>query len=132
MKKVKVILHDTAAFIVGLTAAMLLFVLLYSIGLTALGIDPACAEETTNYPVAAVMVNADSYLNIRQTPGGKLTGSTLECHADVVILAEDSGWALVIRPENVGSSNMNGNPLGWVSMDYLKPYRTFVAKENGK
>lgn len=128
-KRVRYWLEQVAAGALLLVIGLGLFVLLYAIGLTALGIDPSCAEELHRYPVARVEVNAGSCLNVRKTPGGERCAVQLNCMEDVVILATDDGWALVIRPEHVGSQDMNGTPLGWASMEYLRVYREHIEIE---
>ena len=122
-------LEQVAAGALLLVIGLGLFVLAYSIGLTALGIDPACAEELHRYPVARVEVNAGSHMNVRKTPGGERREVQLNSMEDVVILAIDDGWALVIRPQHVGSKDMNGAPLGWASMEYLRVYREHLVIE---
>lgn len=88
----------------------------------------ASAEEIIHLPVATVAVEADSHLNIRKTPGGELTVHRLYAWEDVVILAQDGDWALVIRPEHVECTDLNGTPLGWAHMDYLLVYRQYIKK----
>ena len=117
-------------------AEVLLFVLdgflIFLLGLGIyMGLTPPAQAEVITYPVAYVDVNAGSSLNVRKAPGGDLTGIRLYCREDVVILAEVDGWALVIRPQNVGKTAMDGQPLGWASMDYLRCYRKHlsIAKE---
>lgn len=87
----------------------------------------AHAQEMYQYPVAYVSVNADSHLNVRATPDGELLAVTLNPLEDVVILAERDGWALVIRAKHVGNTDMNGKPLGWCSMEFLRTYRWWLS-----
>lgn len=123
--KVKYLLREAATVVVGVAAGVLLFVLVYSIALTVLRIDPAYAEEMSRYPVAYVDVNAESWLNVRSEPEGrKLFG--LPCHKDVVILAEEAGWALVTSAERM---QRGLTPYGWVCADYLQVYREHIQKE---
>lgn len=126
MKKLRRVLLAVTEGILLFTIGVLLFVLLYSVGLVAFDIDPACAE-VQHWPLAYVDVNADSYLNVRKTPAGELCTIRLASMAEVVVLETDGCWALVIRPEHLGSSDMNGQPLGWVSMDYLRIYRDHMT-----
>lgn len=126
MKKLRKGLMTAAEGVLWVTIFFLLFVLLYSIGLVALGIDPACAE-VEHWPLAYVDVNADSYLNVRKTPAGELRTVRLESLAEVLVLDVEDGWALVIRPEHLGRGDMNGTPLGWVSMEYLRIYRDYMV-----
>lgn len=126
MKKLRKGLMTAVEGVLWVTIFFLLFVLLYSIGLVALGIDPACAE-VEHWPLAYVDVNADSYLNVRKTPAGELRTVRLESLAEVLVLDVEGGWALVIRPEHLGRGDMNGTPLGWVSMDYLNIYRDYMV-----
>lgn len=93
--------------------------------LTAILMTVARAEADI-YPIAYVDVNAGSTLNVRKAPGGDLTHIRLNCREDVVILDQVDGWALVIRPKCFGKTTMDGQPLGWASMDYLVPYRQFI------
>lgn len=126
MKKLRKVLLAVTEGILLFTIGVLLFVLLYSAGLVAFDIDPACAE-VQHWPLAYVDVNADSYLNVRKTPAGELCTIRLESMAEVVVLETDGSWALVIRPEHLGRADMNGQPLGWVSMDYLRIYRDHMT-----
>lgn len=126
MKKLRKVLLAVTEGILLFTIGVLLFVLLYSAGLVAFDIDPACAE-VQHWPLAYVDVNADSYLNVRKTPAGELRTIRLESMAEVVLLETDGSWALVIRPEHLGRADMNGQPLGWVSMDYLRVYRDHMT-----
>lgn len=80
------------------------------------------AKAEASYPVAIVEVNADSYLSVRKTPAGDLTPIRLLPHEEVVLLETIEDWALVIRAQDYGKTDMNGAPLGWVSMDYLIIY----------
>lgn len=126
MKNLRRVLLAVTEGILLFTIGVLLFVLLYSVGLVAFDIDPACAE-VQHWPLAYVDVNADSYLNVRKTPAGELCTIRLESMAEVVLLETDGSWALVIRPEHLGRADMNGQPLGWVSMDYLRVYRDHMT-----
>lgn len=126
MKKLRRELLAVTEGILLFTIGVLMFVLLYSAGLVAFDIDPACAE-VKHWPLAYVDVNADSYLNVRKTPAGELCTIRLESMAEVVLLETDGSWALVIRPEHLGRADMNGQPLGWVSMDYLRVYRDHMT-----
>ena len=126
MKKLRKGLMTAVEGVLWVTIFFLLFVLLYSIGLVALGIDPACAE-VEHWPLAYVDVNADSYLNVRKTPAGELRTVRLESLAEVLVLDVKDGWALVIRPEHLGNGDMNGTPLGWVCMEYLRIYRDYMV-----
>lgn len=81
------------------------------------------ASEATILPVAYVDVQADSWLNVRFTPGGTLTGYGLMPLTDVVILAEIEGWALVTTSERIAGEQ---DPLGWCSTDYLVKYREYI------
>lgn len=126
MKKLRRVLLAATEGILLFTIGVLLFVLLYSAGLVAFDIDPACAE-VQHWPLAYVDVNADSYLNVRKTPAGELRTVRLESLAEVLVLDVEDGWALVIRPEHLGNSDMNGTPLGWVSMDYLQIYMDYMV-----
>ena len=124
--KVKRLLREMVTVVVGVAVGVLLFVLIYSVMLTIYGIDPACAE-VEHWPLAYVDVNADSYLNVRKTPAGELRTVRLESLAEVLVLDVEDGWALVIRPEHLGNRDMNGTPLGWVSMDYLQIYMDYMV-----
>jgi hypothetical protein len=126
MKKLRKGLMTAVEGVLWVTIFFLLFVLIYSIGLVALGIDPACAE-VEHWPLAYVDVNADSYLNVRKTPAGELRTVRLESLAEVLVLDVEGGWALVIRPEHLGNGDMNGTPLGWVCMEYLRIYRDYMV-----
>lgn len=126
MKKLRKGLMTAVEGVLWVTIFFLLFVLLYSIGLVALGIDPACAE-VEHWPLAYVDVNADSYLNVRKTQAGELRTVRLESLAEVLVLDVKDGWALVIRPEHLGNGDMNGTPLGWVCMEYLRIYRDYMV-----
>lgn len=127
MKRLRILLREAATVVVGVAVSVLLFVLVYSISLTVLGIDASCAEELARYPVAYVDVKADSFLNVRDEPNGdKLYG--LPCRADVVILTEEAGWALVTSEERLAEGN---NPHGWVCMDYLHKYREYLSINRG-
>lgn len=126
MKKLRKGLMTAVEGVLWVMIFFLLFVLLYSIGLVALGIDPACAE-VEHWPLAYVDVNADSYLNVRKTPAGELRTVRLESLAEVLVLDVKDGWALVIRPEHLGNGDMNGTPLGWVCMEYLRIYTDYMV-----
>lgn len=82
------------------------------------------AQAEASYPVAIVEVNADSYLSVRKTPAGDLTPIRLLPYEEIVLLDVVEDWALVIRAQDYGKTDMNGTPLGWVSMDYLIIYST--------
>lgn len=114
-------LEGAAEVILLLAIGLLLFVILYAATLACMGIGTAKAE-IVRWPVAYVDVNADSYLNVRETPGGEKTQFVLRCREDVVLLMQQDGWALVIRPDKVGK----GQPLGWACMDYLHVYREYL------
>ena len=103
-----------------------LFVL--AMGISLAWMRQARAEEIYHLPVAQVMVNKDSHLNIRKAPGGELTVQRVYAYDDVVILARCGDWALIIKPEHVDSTNLNGQPLGWAHMDYLHVYRQHIKK----
>lgn len=120
MKKLLRIAEWWAEVILFVAAGLGTFILLTAIFMTA------ARAEADLYPIAYVDVNAGSTLNVRKAPGGDLTHIRLNCREDVVILAEVDGWALVIRPQHFGRKTMDGQPLGWASMDYLVPYRQFV------
>lgn len=114
-------LEGAAEVILLLAIGLLLFVILYAATLTCMGIGTAEAE-IVRWPVAYVDVKADSYLYVRETPGGEKTQFVLRCREDVVLLMQQDGWALVIRPDKVGE----GQPLGWACMDYLHCYREYL------
>lgn len=118
MKKFLRIAEWWAEAILFVAAGLGTFVLLTAIFMTV-----AKAEV---YPIAYVDVNAGSTLNVRKAPGGDLTHIRLNCREDVIILDQVDGWALVIRPQCYGKTTMDGQPLGWASMDYLVPYRQFI------
>lgn len=123
--KLKSIACETAAGILLVAIGLLLFVLLYGIGLTLLGIPAACAEET-RCPVAVVNVNPDSSLNVRESPNGRVVGS-LSRGADVVVLDRQNGWSLVTTERDMAHGH---RPLGWVWADYIEEYRfVFQPKE---
>ena len=123
MKKRRILdlLVGAAEIVVALTISVLVFLILYAATLAWMGIGTAEAE-LMRWPVAYVDVQADSYLNVRETPGGEKTQFVLRCREDVVLLMQQDGWALVIRPDKVGQ----GQPLGWACMDYLHCYREFL------
>lgn len=114
-------LEGAAEVILLLAIGLLLFVILYAATLACMGIGTAEAE-IVRWPVAYVDVKADSYLYVRETPGGEKTQFVLRCREDVVLLMQQDGWALVIRPDKVGE----GQPLGWACMDYLHCYREYL------
>lgn len=88
----------------------------------------ACADVTT-YPIALVNVDYDSWLNVRQSPGGELTLVTLHRRQDVIVLQQVDGWALVNTPAR---HEKGLEPLGWSSMEYLVVYRNYIQiNENG-
>lgn len=123
--KLKYLAHETAAGILLVAIGLLLFVLLYGIGLTLFGIPAACAEEN-RCPVAVVNVNPGSSLNVRESPNGRVVGS-LSRGADVVVLDRQNGWSLVITERDLAHGH---RPLGWVYADYLEEYRfIFLPKE---
>lgn len=121
MKKILALFAD---LIVVCTAAALGLLLATAIMLVL--ISPANAEAQL-YPVAYVDVNADSYLAVRQTPGGKLTPNRLLAYEDVVILAVDGDWALVIQRQYMGCTDMRGIPLGWAHTEYLHIYAVHIG-----
>lgn len=122
--KLKSIARETAAGILLVTIGLLLFVLLYGIGLTVFDI-PAANAEVVHYPLAYVEVNAESCLNVRSEPmGTRLFG--LPCWTDVVILDQADGWAYVSTPDRIAERKP---PCGWVSMDYLNVYGDYMANE---
>lgn len=121
MKKVLVLFCE---LVLACTAAVLGLILAAAIMLVL--IPPASAEAQL-YPVAYVDVNADSYLSVRQTPGGELTPNRLLAYEDVVILAVDGDWALVIQRQYMGCTDMRGTPLGWVHTDYLYTYAVHIG-----
>lgn len=89
----------------------------------------ACAEVST-YPMALVNVDYDSWLNVRQSPGGELTLVTLHQRQDVIIIRQSGGWALINTPER---HEKGLAPFGWSSMEYLVVYRNYIQieQENG-
>lgn len=115
------LLYGGAEIVVALTISVLVFLILYAATLACMGIGTAEAE-IVRWPVAYVDVKADSYLYVRETPGGEKTQFVLRCREDVVLLMQQDGWALVIRPDKVGE----GQPLGWACMDYLHCYREYL------
>ncbi len=116
--KLKSLARETAAGILLVAIGLLLFVLLYGIGLTLLDIPAACAEET-RCPVALVNVNPGSRLNVRESPYGRVVGS-LSRGADVVVLDRQNGWSLVTTERDMAHGH---RPLGWVWAEYLEEYR---------
>lgn len=120
MKKLLRIAEWWAEVILFVVAGFGTFVLLTAILMTV------ARAEADLYPIAYVDVNAGSTLNVRKAPGGDLAHIRLNCREDVIILDQVDGWALVIRPHCFGKTTMDGQPLGWASMDYLVPYRQFV------
>lgn len=120
-KRILRLLYDGAEIVVALTISVLVFLILYAATLACMGIGTAEAE-IVRWPVAYVDVKADSYLYVREPPGGEKTQFVLRCREDVVLLMQQDGWALVIRPDKVGE----GQPLGWACMDYLHCYREYL------
>jgi hypothetical protein len=109
-----------------LIISLLIFIIGYAAALVVLDAVPeASAEEFVRYPIAYVDVNADSYLNVRKTPGGECTSYQLRAYQDVVILATDGDWALVILEKYMPLRHIK-NPLGWVHRDYIRPYREYI------
>lgn len=91
-----------------LTVIMLaLFVLLYAAGLTALGIDPACAE--TMY----VAVEKGSHLNGRASPVDGAIEAKLLPGWEVEVVRTADGWALI---DGYGEGG-----CCWVDAHYLAP-----------
>lgn len=123
--KLKSIAGETTAGILLFAIGLLLFVLLYGIGLTLLDIPAACAEEA-RCPVAVVNVNPGSSLNVRVSPNGRVINK-LGRGADVVVLDKQNGWVLVTTERDMAHGH---RPLGWVWADYLEEYRfVFQPKE---
>ena len=120
--------EEWLAVVLMLIISLLLFVIGYAAALVALDAVPeASAEVIERYPIAYVDVNADSYLNVRKTPGGELKHIQLKPLEDVVILHTDGDWALVIQLKYMTATDMNGNPIGWVHRDYLSVYREYIT-----
>lgn len=119
--------EEWLAVVLLLIISLLIFVIGYAAALVLLDAVPeASAEVIERYPIAYVDVNADSYLNVRKTPGGELKHIQLQPLEDVVVLHTDGDWALVIQEKYMTATDLNGNPLGWVHRDYLKVYREYI------
>lgn len=92
-------------------------------------VAPAFAEgDVTRYPVAYVDVSY-GYLNVRKTPAGELTYTRLSAYTDLVILATDGDWALVINERDMGLRHIK-DPLGWVHRDCITVYRDYIILTN--
>jgi hypothetical protein len=92
-------------------------------------VAPAFAEgEVIRYPIAYVDVSY-GYLNVRKTPAGELTNTRLRAYTDVVILATQGDWALVINERDMGLRHIK-DPLGWVHREYITVYRDFIELAN--
>lgn len=94
-----------------------------------LAIAPVCAKArvVTHYPIALVNVREGSSLKVRRTPAGEWAYFCIPYWTDVVILQTVDDWAFVSTPERM----LDGDePLGWVSADYLYPYRVYIDVED--
>lgn len=121
-------IEEWLAVVLMLIISLLIFLIGYAAALVVLDAVPeASAEVIERYPIAYVDVNADSYLNVRKTPGGELKHIQLQPLEDVVILHTDGDWALVIQERYMTAADMNGHPLGWVHLDYLSVYREYIT-----
>lgn len=121
-------IEEWLAVVLLLIIGLLISVIGYAAALVVMDAVPeASAEVIERYPIAYVDVNADSYLNVRKTPGGELKHIQLQPLEDVVILHTDGDWALVIQLKYMDATDLNGNPLGWVHRDYLSVYREYIV-----
>lgn len=119
MQKKSAFLEVLESIVAAIDISLLMMLVIAAL---SLWVEPSKAE-VLHYPVAYVDVNADSVLNVRETPGGELTSWALKAWKDVVILERSGRWALVNTVERIGEHKP---PIGWVCTDYLVVYREIV------